>query len=768
MESRSIGETAPESRGPYRYQSLPSSMSIRLLSIIGKDESGTLHVSLRVVNLEDDPFYYALSYTWGNPHANGVDFTKYFNEVAEQYSVARRIPVFCDGRAIHVQKNLLDVLYELKDAHITGQEQERGQGPLSDSSSSLQPGFCIWIDAICINQDDFEERAIQVKLMDEIYRKASKTIVWLGSEDQWSTNAAKVVSRIAAYPRDSFVESEVAPFRNQDSVVYERSNLAYTSWMDWCSLAALLKRQWFSRLWIIQETILSRRLVLLCGKQQVLWDEFVSAVRNIEARCKVLGWSPSTMFIEASQPAVPLEHNALKLATWREYHRNHEASRAWRSTLEDLIYDTWVFVATNPRDKIYGILGLIDPETRAIWPVEYQSSIEEVYAIAARRIIETRQSLKILSCVQDASLRKIGAYPSWIPDFSLPYFNMMCNAGFYSAAGKHVNNRTAQVLPSPSGSWSRLRLRASVVDTIVETGEDRTSHINSAVILDPSWFELALLLKTPYPGTGQRRTEVLWRTLCADQDASSTINPAPARFADLFKELVSAMVVVRAEIEEEASREPDPAPDCATSFAQAMNRAKEMWVRVGWDKLSPAEIYDQTNSRPRLLWRPEYGWLSYTLVKLQALAVTEQGRGADTPNWEELETFYENPSYVMRVVTGRDKSLAQPNDASFFNSFRRRYAKRKLFITEKGYLGLGPASTAVGDVVCILPGAEGPFVFRRDKCGGLELGDHDIDIECEEVKRLRLVGESYIHGIMHGEALEAEGVSVMMEEIEIV
>lgn len=768
MELRSIDETTPGNRGPYRYQPLPGPTSIRLLKIIGKDESGRLHVSLKVIHLEDSPFYYALSYTWGNPHANGVDFTEHFNAVAEQYSASRSIPILCEGKTIHVQKNLLDVLHGLEDAHIARQEQERGQGPVSSSPSSLQPEFYIWIDAICINQDDFEERAIQVKLMDEVYRKASKTIVWLGSEDQWSTNAAKVVSRIGAYPRDSFMKSGVIPFRNQDSVVYERCNLAYTSWMDWCSLAALLKRQWFSRLWIIQETILSRHLILLCGKQQVLWAEFVSAIRNIEARCEVLGWSPSIMFIEAGQPAVPLEHNALKLANWREHHHNDEASRAWRFTLEDLIYDTWVFVATNPRDKIYGILGLIDPETRAIWPVEYQSSIEEVYAIATRRIIETSQSLKILSCVQDASIRRIGAYPSWIPDFSLPYFNMMCNTGFYSAAGKHVNNTTAQILPSPWGLWSRLRLRAYVVDTIVETGNDRTSHTNSAVILDPSWFELALLLKTPYPGTGQRRTEVLWRTLCADQDAGSAINPAPARFAGLFKELVSAMVVVRAEIEEEASREPDPAPDCATSFAQAMDRAREMWVRVGWDKLSPAEIHDQTNSRPRLLWRPEYGWLAYTLVKLQALAVTEQGRGADTPSWEELETFYENPSYVMRVVTTRDKSLAQPNDASFFNSFRKRYGKRKLFITEKGYLGLGPASTAVGDAVCILPGAAGPFVFRRDEGGGRELGDHDVNIECDEVKRLRLVGESYIHGIMHGEALEVEAVGAMTEEIEIV
>lgn len=764
---------AQESRPPYLYQSLPTLTSIRVLKVTGKDEDGKPQVSLRVVDLENDPFYYALSYTWGNPHANGVDFTEYFNSVTEEYGVLQKIPILCDGKIVHVQRNLLDALCEIQEAYIVRQRQEQGQGP--PSSDDAPPGsrldLHIWIDAICINQEDFEERAEQVKLMDEVYRKAAHTIVWLGRDDQWSTNVGKVISRIAAYPRDSFVGSMVLPFRRQDPVVYEASDLAYTSWMDWCSLAALLKRQWFSRLWIIQETILSRHLVLLCGKQRIAWAEFVAALRNIETRCEALGWSPSVMFIEVGQPAAPLEHNALKLAQWREHRHGSNNSQSWRFTLEDLVYDTWVFVATDPRDKIYGIFGLIDAELRAGWPVDYKSSIEEVYALATRRIIENSQSLRILSCVQDPSVRRIAASPSWVPDYSLPYFNMLCNAGFYSAAGRHSEKPAATILPSPSSaspssSWSRLRLRASVVDTIVETGADRTSHVNSAMILDPSWFELALLLKTPYPGTGQRRTEVLWRTLCADQDAKSAASPAPSRFGELFKELVSAMVVVRAEIEAEVSREPDPPRDCAASFAQALERAREMWRRVGWDGLGPAEILERSNPRPRLLARPEHGWLAYTLFKLQALAVTEQAGGADTPGWEELERFYDQPSYVMREIDGENRSLVQPRDAAFFNSFLKRYGKRKLFFTEKGYLGLGPASATVGDVVCVLPGAAGPFVFRTHDEVGLASDGAEVNNGCGGIRRLRLVGESYVHGIMHGEALEQDGV--VMEEIEIV
>jgi hypothetical protein len=158
--------------------------------------------------------------------------------------------------------------------------------------------------------------------------------------------------------------------------------------------------------------------------------------------------------------------------------------------------------------------------------------------------------------------------------------------------------------------------------------------------------------------------------------------------------------------------------------------------------------------------------LVHTLIKLQALALTEEGGNTDTPSWEELERFCENPSYVMRIKDGEDRKLVQPKDAAFTNSFRRRYGKRKLFYTEKGYLGLGPASTAVGDVVCIVPGAAGPLVCRIDEDDVVGLGNHVVDEDRGGAKKLRFIGESYVHGIMHGEALESEGFR--LEDVEIV
>ncbi|KAK0705768.1 heterokaryon incompatibility protein-domain-containing protein [Apiosordaria backusii] len=724
--------------------SLPTETSIRVLKFEGTHE-GKFCVSLEFIDLEDDPFFYALSYTWGNPHANGVDFTEYFNSVSREYSSESKAEILCHGKILYIQTNLIDFLHELQ----ISLEQEEDSAPFQ-----LPPEheFRIWIDAVCINQEDSEERACQVKMMDDVYRKAIHTIVWLGRGDQYTKDAVGTISKIAAYPRDAFAKSGITPFRQQDPALYEASNLPYTSWMEWCSLAAFFKRQWFSRLWIVQEVILSRELSLLCGSHHISWDELVAAARTIEARCKVLGFSPSTLFLQAHEIAVALEHNTIQLARWREFYYGTSVLEPHaKPDFENLIYDTWVFAATDPRDKIYGMFGLMKTDLKSKLAVDYTSPVELVYALTTKHIIDHYSSLQILSCVQDASIRRISPSPSWTPDFSLPYFNMMCSNGFFCAAGPEHTG--PQILPS--SSWDRLKLKGCLFDTIVETGNDRTNYVNSSVLLDPSWFELCMLLSQPYQHTGEPRTEVLWRTLCANQ-TSDFIVPAPGDFGVLFKELLSAMVMVRAEIESEGYAEAEaeqqaggdigPAPDCCTGFMDALNRAREKWTFAEFDTLTSEELLEHLCRRPRFLSSDRHGWLIYTLTKLQILALTEDK--PSTPSWEELEQFYHNPTYVMRRKKEKEIVLVRQNDERFSASFQKRYGKRKLFFTEKGYLGLGPASVKVGDVVGILPGAEGPFVLRH-----------------EEDMVMSLVGQAYVHGIMNGEAVEMEGFE--LQDIEL-
>jgi hypothetical protein len=833
---------------PYRYIPLPTLTSIRVLQIHPRTPDGRVSISLKTVDLINYPFYHALSYTWGNPHASGIDFNEHFNNVAAEYSATKRIPIICDGKLLHVQQNLHDALCQLPKRTWANRVEQQGMKPTSkdwfdavaggspDKMQSIlgdgidvnavdgmgrtalhyvcvradveavrllcqagadvtirdkdgltpmdyaskgasttgggsyvniavsevlatewlnttsNPDNFIWIDALCINQEDFAERGAQVRIMDLIYQKALYTVIWFGREDQFTKGAVKTISKIAAYPRDVFVSSDIIPYRDQGPQVYEKSKLPYTTWIEWCSLAAFLKRQWFSRLWIVQESILSRRLILFCGEYEISWDELCDAAKNLQARCKAFGSQTSTIFIAIDEIALSLESNLLSLRLWRDNHHKGEDFTVENFSFENLLYDTWTFVTTDPRDKVYGLFGLVAISKGSTWEVDYESSVEECFAEVTRRVIQETSSLKILSCIQGESHRKIRIYPSWLPDYSLPYFNMMST--LYDAAG---SNSRAELLPS--ARWDRLRLRIAIFDEIAEIGNDRTEYVNSMMLLEPSWFELAMLLKQPYV-TGQSRTEVLWRTLCADQDSNSN-SPAPDRFGALFKEFVSAMVVVRAELEaDELATGRLTDPNCSASLAAALEYTRRFWTDSNMGTAPVDHLLAEFSKRPRFMSRPEQGWLIYTLFKLEILSATEED--PCVPNMAALEKFHETPSYVMR---DSDKTLLGPNDAGFVDSFRQRYGKRKLFYTNSGYLGLGPSAAQVGDVVCIMPGAGGPFVFRQyDGPDVVELRDGEGKWK-DGIERLQVIGESYVHGIMHGEATKAEGFE--LKEVEI-
>lgn len=474
----------------------------------------------------------------------------------------------------------------------------------------------------------------------------------------------------------------------------------------------------------------------------------MKAMRLLDKRCSILGTRPSTLFIDYDEIAMPLENNALKIARWRDWWHGERRMEGEAFGLESLVYDTWTFVATDPRDTIYGILGLLGEEVRREWVVDYEMEVEEAFAFATRRVIRAAGNLGVLGCVQDRGMRKIGG-PSWVPDFGVPYVNKLCNGAMFNAGGAGGIEEVCL----ESGRWDVLRVVGAQVDEIVEVANERNNYVNSMMLLESSWFELAMLLPHEYHGTGQSRAEVLWRTLCADQDATGD-SLAPKRYGGLFRELLCGMVMVQAELEEENCSKANPPPGCAPSFEEAMKRAREKWTDIGWNGISPEELREKTISRPRFLADPKFGWLVFTLLKMQILARTESGDAI--PDWDFLEEFKRNPTYVMRVKSGDERMLMLPKDAGFVSSYQLRYGKRKLFFTKHGYLGLGPESAQIGDSVCIFRGAAGPFVCR---CRRDEASDSGTT-------RFQIVGESYVHGIMHGEATRMD--HVVMEEVELV
>ena len=168
--------------------------SIRLLTLI-PDEDQTSSINCRLMDYSlldveehDVHLYEAISYAWGDP-------TKTF-------------PIYIDGRHLNVTANLHDALLRLRNRYI-----ER----------------IIWVDAVCINQEDLRERGSQIQLMAKIYAKAHQVNVWLGESAHDSSQALQQICLASDTP-----QNEANHSINQQAIL------------------ALLQRPWFRRIWVRQ------------------------------------------------------------------------------------------------------------------------------------------------------------------------------------------------------------------------------------------------------------------------------------------------------------------------------------------------------------------------------------------------------------------------------------------------------------------------------------------------------------------------------------
>lgn len=146
----------------YVYTPLESTQaSVRLLYLHPTRRSRKIQCSLRAINLghTDIPDYWALSYTWGEGHCCSIEL---------------------DGHEKHIGENLYNALNRLRAKETTR---------------------CIWVDALCIDQDNDAERSHQVARMQDIFMNAEKVIVWLGEESEDSAVAMEYLRTQHLSPR---------------------------------------------------------------------------------------------------------------------------------------------------------------------------------------------------------------------------------------------------------------------------------------------------------------------------------------------------------------------------------------------------------------------------------------------------------------------------------------------------------------------------------------------------------------------------------------
>jgi hypothetical protein len=283
---------------------------------------------------------------------------------------------------------------------------------------SLTTPRTLWADAICINQSNMKERTHQVELMAKIYESASKVLIWLSSSSTESQTAFAFIRNLKNIP--------VREYRQR----MEESHDYYA--ISFQALCKLLKRGWFKRMWAVQEFVLGRDPHIICGKDELDWSSFYQLGwkdNNFREGCLEKNYSsPLIAHFQKAQEYWSIVSTRQKLLQLRDFHHLHY-----------LLHATTYFAATDPRDRIYALLGLGDLTCLQNIMPDYTLSKGEVYIKVVKYIINTDKSRNILafqasprslniSPLEVPDVNDLGLWapifddlPSWVPDFAVSH-----------------------------------------------------------------------------------------------------------------------------------------------------------------------------------------------------------------------------------------------------------------------------------------------------------------------------------------------------------
>ena len=371
----------------YKYSKLSSSTSIRLIKpcrdyqrISRVNNEILFHFSIEEKSLDDpDIDFKALSYTWG--------------------SNVRVSPLFLGGE---VRGKVL-----MTTANAWHALQRLGHSP--------GPEY-MWVDQICIHQDDVDERNQQVALMAKIYSKCWLCIVWLGIEnagDEDTKAAFELVRKIS----DAIPTTEPLPMSPTQLVplshgeIRERLKEAYgidrlppADYDGWTAFARCLHRAWFTRLWTFQEVVVSKDVIVCCGWQNATLIDFTraSAFLGIEYEFPV-----------PEHPTGRPTLNIIDTYIWR-YRNQHE------NPLLLLLSNTRnTYECGDQHDRIYALLGVQSEDMKlADVVIAYEEPVAELFTKTAKTLISTSSSLQTFDHVNALPGGLVEGLPSWVPDWS--------------------------------------------------------------------------------------------------------------------------------------------------------------------------------------------------------------------------------------------------------------------------------------------------------------------------------------------------------------
>ncbi|KAI0128832.1 heterokaryon incompatibility protein-domain-containing protein [Xylariales sp. AK1849] len=368
----------------------------------GNLDGSDIRCRINPLRLDGTTPYYALSYVWGAQEP--------------------KAPITLNGHQIEVVPNLRNALKHLRERpELSGKN--------------------LWIDAICINQEDLQEKALQVDMMGDIYRNAEKVFIWLGEEDNDSNLAMELLSSVS---------------QNKLQELFDDTQ---TKSQAWEAVRKLFERLYWRRVWVLQEVLLSRSAYVLCGDAICSWESVMMLLRRSNFVQEVVVRS-------SPQRRAVLDSKLLPVLLVDTIERR----RRGKTGLLDYLVLSRQRRATVAHDHIYGIMGLVNER---ILKADYTKPVREVYREVAVHILKSERSLGILSicCETQSNQHEL---PSWVPDWRLQfkedYQSFLLSQLNYSAG--MVTPETKPEIDLDHDDWI-LKVSGIFIDTVDFTSSTR-------------------------------------------------------------------------------------------------------------------------------------------------------------------------------------------------------------------------------------------------------------------------------------------------------
>jgi heterokaryon incompatibility protein (HET) len=612
---------------PYSYSRLDSARrEIRLIRIHpGNDAADTIELTVYHTTLDEAGDYFALSYAWGSDRE-------------------LKRSVILNGTVSTVTANLHSALW-----HIRLPEKK----------------VIIWIDAICIDQTDIAEREGQVRQMRNIFGGALEVLAWIGPE---VTREESEVFRFIEIMAEQMTPEKAKQLLNERQ---EHSHImAWDSFVSmtppgfstsvWFSVIKLLERQWFSRVWVIQEVVMGVKISVLCGKHRLSWDVLFGMAKGIDLTAEFV--TDICMFsydiamrrqCSASVYAEWVEQSPLtRLARALNYILAIGRSREKRLALErreassgyavnghgelknmertpfDVVNEYQTFNSTLILDKVYALLGvaIVSDQVGEVVEVNYNLSILDLYWNIVELGLKNGGHLEFLNvCNGVPGLHEV---PSWMPLW-YPQGEKPIAMRRLALDNKLLFRASADMKPIYrfDRMAKTLYLKATFVSRIEQLGQESTP-LESGCMLDTTLrFE----------------------------------DPAPYQWADMLR-----------------------LNDLTTSRRQPPFRGKQLLesIKSGYPT------------------KEEQLWIDF----FRTLEMNYAGPFAET-----IDLF---------LKASLDKTERNSNARCFRLS--QMLGRRRLFVAkQRNAFGLCPRDAEPGDEIAIIHGAKTPFVVRQVSKGGL-------------------------------------------------